>query len=165
MIQLTSNDYKTLMGCNDIDQLKMLLLNMKDFNIDNTDDINNYLKLKTWGFSENLMYEAREGYKKGDRLDKLRTDGYNQWCKIFKDQMNLVKHRINIDTTKPIELYLKFDHNPRFDVSNYIKAVQDNICLFLGFDDNLIVKVVCSTNKHIDKPNDGRVYFMIKNVN
>lgn len=161
---MTNKELEMILNCNDIDKIKMMILNIEENNPDDVDNVNNYLKLKTWGFSENLMYEARVGYQKGDKLDKERTKGYNNWAKIFNDQMNLVKHLINIDKNKPMELYLMFDHNKRFDVSNYIKAVQDNICLALNIDDNLIRKVVCQTNKHIDNPNDGRTYFIIKNV-
>lgn len=163
-IAMNEKEFELLLESENIEEIKRILLSLKDFNIDDINSLSNYLTLKTWGFSENYMYIARVGYD-GTGYDKERTDKYNNWCNIFKDQMNMVKHNISVEKDKPLELHLRFDHNRKFDVTNFIKAVQDNICSNLGLDDNNIVKLTCETNKYITDNKDARIYFIIKNVN
>ena len=140
-----------LLLIDDIDALKKMIRETMEYYPKDEE----YIVLKTFGFSNNYMYDKT--YKK--------TQAYLNWCKIFKGLINQVKKQIpDIDDNKKIGLWLRFDHFEKFDVSNFIKAVQDRICQELGLEDNKVQIMECKTNKYITDVRDSRIYFYIKNL-
>ena len=114
---LERNFLEQLLLIDDIDTIKLMIEEELKYYPKNEE----YIVLKTFGFSNNYMYD--KNYKK--------TQAYLNWCKIFKSLINQVKDQIpNIDDSKRIGLWLRFDHFEKFDVSNFIKAVQDSYYYF-----------------------------------
>ena len=148
---LERNFLEQLLLIDNIDTIKLMIEEELKYYPKNEE----YIVLKTFGFSNNYMYDKT--YKK--------TPAYLNWCKIFKGLINQVKDQIpNIDDSKKIGLWLRFDHFEKFDVSNFIKAVQDRITQELGIEDNKVQIMECKTNNYITDVRDSRIYFYIKNI-
>ena len=60
-------------------------------------------------------------------------------------------------------MWLKFDHDKRYDVSNFHKGLIDVMCNHWGKNDKLVQLKSCVTNEYTDKEN-GKIYLCIKNA-
>ena len=103
-------------------------------------------------FSVNMQYKSTaDGIR--------RTDDYNEWINAFpiEDLPNID----NIDFDKPVDLFLKFDHDKRFDVTNFSKSAIDRMCKYWGKNDRLIQLKSCVTNKYTSKE-EGKIFIYIR---
>lgn len=90
---------------------------------------------------------------------------YQDWKNKFPKQD--VKTSKKIDFTKPVNIWLKFDHLDKFDVTNLSKTAIDLIIAVYKVkdrkaDDKLIQLRNCSTNKIVDNYEDGKIYYKIE---
>ena len=89
------------------------------------------------------------------------TEAYKKW------KSNFPKHELkidsNIDFTKPVYLWMYFDHLDKFDVSNFSKATIDMIASIYKVDDKLIQIMACATNSYVDSYKDGKMYIFLRN--
>lgn len=116
-----------------------------------------YTEVKTYGFSVNAMYIAREEY---GEVKMRRSAKYNNWCNDFPfEQLPNVD---NIDFTKRVDIWLEFDHLKKFDCHNLHKSLIDTACKYWGVNDNNIQLMRCVTRKYVKDVNDARIYICIK---
>lgn len=116
-----------------------------------------YTEIKTYGFSVNAMYIAREEY---GEVKMRRSAKYNNWCNAFPiEQLPKVDH---IDFTKRVDIWLEFDHLNKFDCHNLHKSLIDTACKYWGVNDNNVQLMRCVTRKYVKDVKDARIYICIK---
>lgn len=121
--------------------------------------IEEYHMLQYHPFSENRMYEAVTKNK------WVKTKSFKHWCDYFPYFLMPSEEELNVDWTKPVKLYLAYDHLSRFDCANFHKSAIDMIFKYYGQDDNIIneVQIVNKTNQYVNNYKDGKIYFLITN--
>jgi len=126
--------------------------------------IEDYMCFDIHPFSENSMYEATTNDYTGEPI-LVRTYAYKKWLDKFPKYHAIDKDNLNIRWDKPIKMFIKVDCLDKFDSSNFIKAINDMIINRVYLEDDSIVKdTIISTNKYIDKYEDGKIYVCIQNI-
>jgi prophage antirepressor-like protein len=122
--------------------------------------IDEYHMLPYHPFSENSMYEPLTKTK------WVKTKAFKYWCDHFPYFLMPSEEELTIDFSKPVKLYLAYDHKANADVQNYHKSAIDMIFKYYGQNDNVIneVEIVNKTNKHVNDYAEGKIYFLLKNV-
>lgn len=123
-------------------------------------NIDEYHVLPYHPFSENSMYEPITKTK------WVKTKAFKYWCDHFPYFLMPSEEELNIDFSKPVKLYLAYDHKANADVQNYHKSAIDMIFKYYGQNDNVIneVEIINKTNKHVNDYAEGKIYFLLKNV-
>ena len=94
-----------------------------------------------------------------------KTDTYNNWIKYFPEYQLKNKDELNIDWSKGINVFLKFDCMEKFDVQNMAKAIVDQVVSRVYHEDDRIVeKIVTERNKTVNSFKEGKIYICIKNI-
>ena len=123
-------------------------------------DIEEFTVVKCHGFSCNYITKTII-----DDYGKLRTvtsDEYRNWQNRFPNEA--ISHEEHIDWSKKIYLWLRFDAVERTDTDNLIKTFQDQISKFYGASDGNVQIREATVNKVVDYFKDGKIYYIIKNV-
>ncbi|MDN4093557.1 BRO family protein [Brevibacillus agri] len=122
--------------------------------------IEDYFCIPYHPFSENRQYKPLTENK------WVKTPEYKQWCDYFPYYLMPSEEELGIDWNKPIKMYLAYDHIKKFDVSNFHKSAIDMIFKFYGQDDNIIneIQFVNKTNRYVNTYRDGKIYFLLVNV-
>ena len=111
-----------------------------------------YTVLDYHGISVNYMYT-------GNGAELKKTERYKEWLEGFPvDQLPSVE---NIDFKKPVNMWLKFNHDKRYDVSNLHKGLIDVMCNHWGKNDKLVQLKSCITNEYTTKE-EGKIFICIK---
>ena len=106
------------------------------------------------GYTENLRLEYSP-----IRKQMVRTADYNKWLRNF-DYSDF--RPLNCDTSRPMIIYLHFGKLAKFDTSNLEKSTIDVIADYYGFNDNLIVSKV-TTSQIVDTYYDAFIMFDLIN--
>ena len=106
------------------------------------------------GYTENLRLEYSPEKKR-----MVRTADYNKWLRDF-DYSDF--RPLNCDITRPMIIYLHFGKLAKFDTSNLEKSTIDVIADYYGFNDNLIVSIV-TTSQIVDTYYDAFIMFDLIN--
>ena len=94
-----------------------------------------------------------------------KTDTYNNWIKYFPTYQLKDKDDLNIDWTKGINVFLKFDCIDSVDVQNMSKsAIDEIITRCYHEDDRIVEKIVTERNKTVNSFKEGKIYICIKNI-
>lgn len=105
-------------------------------------------------FSVNQQYDS-----KLNDVKIKRTKEYWTWLNEFPvEQLPDVS---GIDFTKPVDIWLKFDHCKRYDVSNFSKSILDKACWTWGVNDRYVQLRSCVTNEYTSKE-EGKIYICVK---
>jgi len=123
-----------------------------------------YMILNCHGMSENYMYETIYDKELNENITR-KTKSYNNWIKNFPEYQLKNKDELNIDWTRKINVFLKFDCLETFDTQNMIKSTIDQIITRCYYEDDRIVeKIVTEKNKSVKSYKDGKIYICIKNI-
>ena len=123
-----------------------------------------YMVLDYHGMSENYMYETVYDEILDENITR-KTDTYNNWIKYFPEYQLKNKDELNIDWSKGINVFLKFDCMGKFDVQNMAKAIVDQVITrYYHEDDRIVEKIVTERNKTVNSFKEGKIYICIKNV-
>jgi len=123
-------------------------------------DIDEFTVVNCHGFSCNYITKTII-----DDYGKLRTvtsDEYRNWQNRFPNEA--ISHEEHIDWSKKIYLWLRFDAVERTDTDNLIKTFQDQISKFYGVSDGNVQIREATVNKIVSSFKDGKIYYIIKNV-
>lgn len=120
-----------------------------------SDDELDWKTVNNHGFTENLRLEYSPQLQR-----MVRTRAYNAWRNNF-DYSDCKP--LNCDTTKPMIIYLHFGKLAKFDTSNLEKSAIDMISDYYGFNDNLIISKV-TTSEVVSTYKDGFIMFDLINV-
>lgn len=131
-----------------IQQLEQELLNA------DTQDELDWKTIGNHGFTENLRLEYSHQLKR-----MVRTRAYNAWRNNF-DYSDC--RPLNCDTSKPMIIYLHFGKLAKFDTSNLEKSAIDMISEYYGFNDNLIISKI-TTSEIVSTYKDGFIMFDLIN--
>lgn len=101
-----------------------------------------YHVLNIHGFSIDCVKDYNKQYY--DWKEKFPKD------KVIKD---------DVDFSKPVYVYMQFDHMKKFDVTNFHKTFIDAICRVYGVDDKYVQIKDCSTHKYVKYYNKGKIYY------
>ena len=91
--------------------------------------------------------------------NKLDDYAYSCWKTNFPVDEFVLNE--DIDFNKKVNIWLKFDHLEKFDVTNFSKTFIDKVASILKVDDKNIQLKECSTNKIVDSYSDGKIYYII----
>ena len=123
-----------------------------------------YMVLDCHGMSENYMYETVKDDFTGDNIT-TKTNAYNNWIKYFPTYQLKRKEDLNIDWTKKINVFLKFDCVDKVDTQNLTKSIIDQVISRVYHEDDRIVeKIVAERNKTVNSYKEGKIYICIKNI-
>ncbi|SFJ17594.1 BRO family, N-terminal domain [Terrisporobacter glycolicus] len=111
--------------------------------------------IKNHGFTENCQIEFSKTLNK-----MVRTKPYNVWRSKF-DYSDF--RELNCDTTRPMILYLHFGKLDKYDTTNLEKTAIDMISDYYGFNDNLIISKV-TTSDTVESCEEGYIYFDLVNL-
>jgi len=126
--------------------------------------LSEYMCINSHGMSENYLYEKVVSDYTG-KFITVKTNTYKNWIKNFPSQQLIPKSELNIDWSKPIIVYIKFDCLARFDKQNLLKSAFDQIITReYGEDDCIIDKIIVEKNLEVDNYKDGKIYCYIRNV-
>lgn len=125
----------------------------------------NIITLEVHGFSVNSMYEyVIDKYSKKPR--PIKSKQYNKWINNFLNECARKEiNREGINFTKPVGVWMYFDHKKNMDVTNYAKTLIDALCKYWGVDDKMVQIMACRTNSYIDNYSDGQIHIALKNIN
>ena len=108
-------------------------------------------------FTENCIYGDT-----GEDGNLKFSKAYNVWRHLFPK--NQFPDTTDVDFSKPVLIWMYFDHLEKFDVTNMSKSFLDMLCLNYGVDDHQINIMRCCTNNYVDDYSDGKIYYCIKNA-
>lgn len=111
--------------------------------------------IKNHGFTENCQIEFSKTLNK-----MVRAKPYNVWRSKF-DYSDF--RELNCDTTRPMILYLHFGKLDKYDTTNLEKTAIDMISDYYGFNDNLIISKV-TTSDTVESCEEGYIYFDLVNL-
>lgn len=118
--------------------------------------------LNKHGFSVNKMYTTTLRNRKPVMT---KSKDYINWLDSFLDECSERQvSTLGVDFSKPVGIWLYYSHLEKFDVTNFIKATIDALCLYFGEDDRNIEIMTCRTFKNVDTYEKGKTYFYIANI-
>jgi len=123
-------------------------------------DIEEFTMVKKHPFSTNYMTKTII-----DDYGKLRTvtsDEYRNWQNSFPNYA--IANEDHIDWDRKIYLWLRFDALERFDADNMIKSFQDQLARQYNANDNNVQIREATINKVVKSYGEGRIYYIIRNV-
>ena len=126
--------------------------------------IDEYMCLDKHGMSNNYLFESVKD-KWSDENIIVKTNTYKNWINSFPSYQLKDKDELNVDWSKPIIVFLKFDCIESIDVQNLTKSAIDQIITkFYKEDDNIVEKVIVERNNIVGSYNDGKIYVCIRNI-
>jgi Rha family phage regulatory protein len=122
-----------------------------------------YMSLDIHGLSNNYLYETVKD-KWSDNNITRKTNIYYKWIDSFPKHQLKLKEELDIDWTKPIIVFLKFDCLEKFDVQNLVKSAIDQIITrHYQEDDNIVDKAITERNNTVCNYTEGKIYICIRN--
>ncbi len=91
--------------------------------------------------------------------EAVATPAYKNWKKNFPINQ-IPENQFNFNN--PIYIWLEFEHQAKYDVANFHKTFIDKICSYYGVDDKYVQIMRCSTRKYVDKYQEGKIHFVIR---
>ena len=116
-----------------------------------------YITIDYHSFTENCIYGSTNPVTRKLVFSKA----YNIWRSKFPK--NQFPKEIDVDFTKPVSIWMYFDHLEKFDVTNMQKSFIDMLCHNYGVDDSNVNIMRCCTLNHVNTYEEGKIYYCIKN--
>ena len=108
-------------------------------------------------FSENYMYT----YGKGK---VVKTAAYHRWINNLHLEDYLPETYPGVDFTQPIRMTILLGHKDNMDTINFSKSIIDQLSIYYGFNDKLVVECIESLHSYVEDYNDGYIYVKIENI-
>ncbi|EOT2960269.1 hypothetical protein [Clostridium perfringens] len=70
--------------------------------------------------------------------------------------------KFNVNFNKDVDIFLYFNHKAKFDCSNFHKSFFDALANYYGVDDKNFHLRMCDTNEIVDKYEEGKIFFCIR---
>ena len=118
--------------------------------------LDDYFFIDSHAFSCNFMYSY-------SNYGIVKSAAYQRWI----NNLHLEKYlpeEIDVDFTKPIRIDLLYGSKEGMDITNFNKAIIDQVATYYGFDDSLVNECNESLLEHVDSYDDGFIYIKIENI-
>lgn len=119
-------------------------------------ELDEYFFIDSHAFSCNFMYSY-------SKYGIVKSAAYQRWI----NNLNLEKYlpeEIDVDFNKPIRIELLYGSKQGMDITNFNKAIVDQVATYYGFDDSLVKECNESLLEHVDSYDDGFIYIKIENI-
>jgi len=123
-------------------------------------DIEEFTVVPRHGFSVNYM--TKTIIDDNGKMKTVTSDEYRRWQNNFPNE--IISHEEHIDWDSKIYIWLRFDAIESMDCDNMCKSIIDQIARKYGTDDRNVQIREATINKVVNSYSDGRVYYIIKNV-
>lgn len=126
--------------------------------------LEDYMCFNIHPISENYMY-IPVNHCKTNELIMARSRVYNDWIQNFPRSEAWDKEKLNIEWDQPVKVFIKVDCLERFDVTNFIKAINDMVITRIyDEDDKIVATTKIERNKIVNSYDDGKIYICIRNI-
>lgn len=115
-----------------------------------------WLEIPKHPMSNNYMYDFKRGGK--------RTYKYNEWIRDLHLDEYLPDKLEGIDTTKEMRIDIFYGYKSKYDVTNFQKAIQDQLAKHYKFDDGLFKVSTQNHESYVTSYDDGYMKIRISNV-
>lgn len=115
-----------------------------------------WIEIPRHPMSNNYMYDFKNGGKRSNR--------YNEWIKDLHLDEYLPDELDGIDTTREMRIDIFYGYKSKFDVTNFQKAIQDQLAKYYGFNDGLFKVSTQNHESYVTKYADGYMKIRISNV-
>lgn len=121
-------------------------------------DLREFTRLDAHGFTINKRQDP--ALDKDGRPILVKNAAYQKWQNDFPYWQCVFPQ--GIDFNKPVDVFLRFDIEPKFDVSNMHKEIFDALSRAFRVDDRLWNIRECSVNRYVNQYSAGKIYYLFK---
>jgi len=123
-------------------------------------DIEDFTIIPRHGFSVNYMTKTIIDYN--GKMKTVTSDEYKRWQNNFPN--HVVSNEGHIDWDKKIYIWLRFDAIESMDCDNMCKSIIDQIARQYNANDGNVQIREATINKVVKSYGEGRIYYIIRNV-
>lgn len=122
--------------------------------------IDDFTVVHCHGFSVNYM--TKTIIDENGKMKTVTSDEYRRWQNNFPNET--VSNEDHIDWDSKIYIWLRFDALEKMDCDNMCKSIIDQIARNYDADDRNVQIREATINNIVDSYSEGRIYYIIKNV-
>lgn len=122
-------------------------------------DVNDgsFFHINRHAFTANRLTDIVDGRK-------VNSNGYRTWLSRLNLSDFLPDIYPNVDFTRTLKLTLCFESIRSMDLDNQVKAIQDALATYYGFEDNLIDDLKVKRINTVDTYEEGKIHIKIENI-
>ena len=122
-------------------------------------DVNDgsFFHINRHAFTANRLTDIVDGRK-------VNSNGYRTWLSRLNLSDFLPDIYPNVDFTRTLKLTLCFESIRSMDLDNQVKAIQDALASYYGFEDNLIDDLKVKRINTVDTYEEGKIHIKIENI-
>jgi len=123
-------------------------------------DIEEFTVIPRHGFSVNYM--TKTIVDNNGKLKTITSDEYRRWQNNFPNE--IISHEEHINWNEKIYIWLRFDAIESMDCDNMCKSAIDQIARQYNANDGNVQIREATINKVVKSYGEGRIFYIIKNV-